>query len=503
VLILPGLVAHDSSTRMLRSFLNQRGYAAHGWGQGINFGPRPHVIEACVERLRFLHRRSGGRKVSVVGQSLGGVYALLLAGLAPELVRSVIMLGSPISGTASTRNARRLYRAVSGRHAHHPAYSALLKRPPRVPTTSIFSRSDGVVAWQCSLLDEHPLAENIEVYTSHMGMALAPAVLHAIADRLAQPEGQWQPFQRHRLLQWAYGSPQCTDEQAAAALREMTLGIARTEPAVARANGIELTYDTFGDPTAPAMVMIMGLATQMIAWDEEFCAALAARGFRVIRFDNRDIGLSTKLDHLGMPNVAQLLMAHMAGQPTKAAYTLSDMARDVAGLLDALGIDAAHVVGASMATSGDPSLPPPTPEALQLLMTPTPTDHAGYCRRYVQTMKVLRGPGFPLDEARDLARADRNFRRGLYPPGVARQMVAILASGSRKPALASVRMPTLVIHGDADQLVPVECGIDVADTVPGAQRLVIEGMGHALPITMWPRIIEAIATHAAAASPAR
>jgi pimeloyl-ACP methyl ester carboxylesterase len=306
----------------------------------------------------------------------------------------------------------------------------------------------------------------------------------------------------------------------------MTLGIARTEPAVARANGIELTYDTFGDPTAPAMVMIMGLATQMIAWDEEFCAALAARGFRVIRFDNRDIGLSTKLDHLGMPNVAQLLMAHMAGQPTKAAYTLSDMARDVAGLLDALGIDAAHVVGASMggaiaqtlaieqpqrllslcsimATSGDPSLPPPTPEALQLLMTPTPTDHAGYCRRYVQTMKVLRGPGFPLDEARDLARADRNFRRGLYPPGVARQMVAILASGSRKPALASVRVPTLVIHGDADQLVPVECGIDVADTVPGAQRLVIEGMGHALPITMWPRIIEAIATHAAAASPAR
>lgn len=303
----------------------------------------------------------------------------------------------------------------------------------------------------------------------------------------------------------------------------MTANIARTGPAVVRANGIELTYDTFGDAKAPPMVLVMGLASQMIAWDEEFCAALAALGFRVIRFDNRDIGLSTRLDHLGMPNVAQLLLAHMAGQPARAAYTLSDMALDVVGLLDALGIDAAHVVGASMggaiaqtlaiehpqrmlslcsimATSGDPSLPPPTPEALQLLMTPTPTDHAGYCRRYRQTMNVLRGPGFPLDEARDSDRAEQNFRRGLYPPGAARQMVAILASGSRKSALARVRVPTLVIHGDADPLVPVECGIDVADTVPGAQRLIIEGMGHALPITLWPRIVPAIAGHAAKAS---
>jgi pimeloyl-ACP methyl ester carboxylesterase len=196
------------------------------------------------------------------------------------------------------------------------------------------------------------------------------------------------------------------------------------------------------------------------------------------------------------------------------------MARDVVGLFDALDIDAAHVVGASMggaiaqtlaiehpqrlrsltsimASSGDPSLPPPTPEALQLLLTPTPTDQAGYCRRYVQTWKVLRGPGFPQDEARDPERAAQTFARGVYPPGVARQIAAILASGSRKAALASVRAPTLVIHGDADPLVPVACGIDVADTVPGAQRLIIKGMGHALPITLWPRIVDAIATHAA------
>ena len=218
VLILPGLAAHDSSTRMLRNFLIQRGYAAHGWGQGINFGPRPNVIEACVERLRFLHRQSGGRKVSLVGQSLGGVYARVLAGLAEEQVRCVIMLGSPIAGPASASNARRLYRAVSGRHAHHPAYAALLKRAPHVPTTSIFSRSDGVVAWQSSLMDEHPLAENIEVFTSHTGMALAPTVLHAIADRLAQSEGHWQPFQRDGLRQWIYGDPQRLRDGAVAAI---------------------------------------------------------------------------------------------------------------------------------------------------------------------------------------------------------------------------------------------------------------------------------------------
>jgi pimeloyl-ACP methyl ester carboxylesterase len=299
----------------------------------------------------------------------------------------------------------------------------------------------------------------------------------------------------------------------------MNTKIARTAPALARANGIDLCYDTFGDAQTPPLVLIMGQAAQMIAWDDEFCAALASRGYWVIRFDNRDIGLSTRLESLGVPNVPQLLQAHFSGQPVSAPYDLSDMARDVVGLLDALGIDAAHVVGASMggaiaqtlaiehrqrlrsltsimATSGDPSLPPPTPEALQLLMTPTPTDQAGYYQRYVQTWKVLRGPGFPLDEARDLERAAQAFTRGLYPAGVARQMVAILASGSRKAALAQVRVPTLVIHGDADPLVPPACGIDVADTVPGAQRLIIEGMGHALPITLWPRIVEAIAVHA-------
>jgi len=209
----------------------------------------------------------------------------------------------------------------------------------------------------------------------------------------------------------------------------------------------------------------------------------------------------------------------MKGQPVTAPYTLHDMADDTVGLMDALGIGSAHVVGASMggaiaqliamryrprlrtltsimATSGAAGLPPPTPEAMAVLLMPTPTERSAYIERFIQTWKVLRGPGFPLDEARDPERASQLHARGLNPPGVARQLAAIIASGSRKKQLASLLVPTLVIHGDADPLVPVECGIDVAHTVPGAKLMVIEGMGHALPISMWPRLVDAIAEHA-------
>jgi pimeloyl-ACP methyl ester carboxylesterase len=295
--------------------------------------------------------------------------------------------------------------------------------------------------------------------------------------------------------------------------------VPRTAPAFVRANGIELCHDTFVDPTAPPMVLIMGLAAQMIAWDEEFCAELASRGFFVVRFDNRDIGLSTRLDQAGVPDLQAAFMAAMQGKPVSAPYLLSDMDDDVVGLMDALGIRGAHLVGASMggaiaqtvairhperllsltsimSTSGAPDLPPPTPAALAMLLKPAPTDQAGYFESYVQTWKLLRVGSFPLDEARDLSRAGQNFARGLHPAGVARQLVAVLASGSRKPALAAVRAPTLVIHGDVDPLVPLACGQDVAASIPGAKLLVIEGMGHALPITMWPRIIDAIAHHA-------
>ena len=296
-------------------------------------------------------------------------------------------------------------------------------------------------------------------------------------------------------------------------------GEQRTPPAKAGANGIELCWDSFGDPQAPPLLLIMGLAAQMIAWDDEFCAQLAQRGYWVVRFDNRDIGLSTRFDAAGLPDVPAAFMAALQGRPVSAPYLLRDMADDAIGLMDALGIGTAHVVGASMggaigqtlaihhpsrlrsltsimATTGEPGLPPPTPQATAMLLKPTPTDQAGYFESYVQTWKVLRAGSFPLDEARDLARAAQNFARGLNPAGVARQLAAILASGSRKQALAAVKVPTLVIHGDADPLVPLACGVDTAESVPGAQLKVIKGMGHALPISMWPQIIDAIAAHA-------
>jgi pimeloyl-ACP methyl ester carboxylesterase len=294
----------------------------------------------------------------------------------------------------------------------------------------------------------------------------------------------------------------------------------RSPAAYAKANGMTLCYDTFGDSKAPPMLLIMGLAAQMTAWDDEFCGELAGRGYFVVRFDNRDIGLSTRLDAAGTPNVAAALMAVAQGKPLAAPYLLRDMADDAIGLMDALGITAAHVVGASMggaigqtlaihhpsrlrtltsimATSGAPDLPPPTSEALEVLFHPVPTDREGYLKNYVRTWNVLRAGHFPLDEARDLIRAQANFERGLNPAGAARQMVAILASGSRQQALAGINIPTLVIHGDADPLVPLACGIHTAARVPGSTLLVIKGMGHALPISLWPQIIDAIAAHAA------
>jgi pimeloyl-ACP methyl ester carboxylesterase len=286
-----------------------------------------------------------------------------------------------------------------------------------------------------------------------------------------------------------------------------------------RANGVELAWDSFGDPDAPPLLLIMGLGAQMVAWDDAFCARLAeAGGHRVIRFDNRDIGHSTHLSHLGIPDIQALMLQAMAGKPLAVPYTLRDMAADCIGLLDALGIDRAHIVGASMggaigqemaihhphrmrsftsimSTTGNPALPPPTPEAMAVLFSPTPLSFDAYLPHYRKVWHVLRGPDFPLDEARDAERAQLIFLRGLNPGGVARQLAAIFASGNRKPALRDVQVPTLVIHGDADPLVPVACGVDVADAIAGAKLLRIPRMGHALPIPMWPQIIDAIAAH--------
>jgi pimeloyl-ACP methyl ester carboxylesterase len=285
------------------------------------------------------------------------------------------------------------------------------------------------------------------------------------------------------------------------------------------ANGIELAFQTFGNPLAKPLVLIMGLGAQMILWDEEFCSELADHGFWVIRFDNRDIGRSGKLDDHPVPDLSSLLEQFLSGQPIDAPYRLSDMAQDTVGLMDGLGIRSAHVVGASMggaiaqemairhphrvrsltsimATTGHPGLPLAKPEAVAVLLRPPAVDWEGYLKNYLNTWKVLSGPKFPSDERRETERARRNFARGLSPSGAARQFAAILASGSRKERLRQVGVPTLVIHGDADPLVPVECGVDTAHSIPGAHLMVIEGMGHTLPVALWPKIIDAIARHA-------
>ena len=294
---------------------------------------------------------------------------------------------------------------------------------------------------------------------------------------------------------------------------------AHQPPQIARANGIDICYEIFGDAKAEPMLLIMGLGAQMIHWDDEFCRQLAARGFRVIRFDNRDIGKSSKLSGGKRLTAVELLKLRFLKIPVAAPYTLLDMAKDTISLMDVLGIQSAHLVGASMggmiaqeiaisfpqrvrsltsimSTTGNPKVPPPTREASAILMAPPPATKEEFFVRFAQTWKILRGGSFPEDEALDRSRAERTYERGLNPAGVGRQLRAILASGSRKERLRAVKAPTLVIHGSVDPLVRPEGGKDTAASIPGAKFLLVEGMGHALPIPMWPQVIDAIDKHA-------
>ncbi|CCD99357.1 alpha/beta hydrolase [Bradyrhizobium sp. STM 3809] len=295
--------------------------------------------------------------------------------------------------------------------------------------------------------------------------------------------------------------------------------IAHQPPQTVRANGIDICYEIFGDPAAPPLLLIMGLGGQMIIWDDEFCEQLAARGFRVIRFDNRDIGQSSKLHGGRRLTPFELLKLRFFNIPVAAPYKIIDMAKDTVGLMDALDIPSAHLVGASMggmiaqevaisfphrvrsltsimSTTGNPRLPPPKREIAMLLMAPPPKTREEYITRFQKTWRALRAGSFPEDEARDVALAERCFARGLNPAGVGRQLRAILASGSRKPRLHQVTAPTLVIHGKLDPLVHHAAGTDTAESIPNAKLLMIERMGHAIPIPTWAQIIAAIADHA-------
>lgn len=294
--------------------------------------------------------------------------------------------------------------------------------------------------------------------------------------------------------------------------------------AVVSANGIEIAYDERGKPDNPAIVLIMGLGTQMIAWPEEFCDGLAARGFRVVRFDNRDIGLSTKLEGGRPVNLTTLFLRAFIGLPVRSPYTLNDMARDAVGLMDRLGIDRAHVVGASMggmigqiaaaehpsrvrslvsimSTSGARGLPSAKSEAMAALRKPRPDarDREAAIQHGMYVYRAIGSPGFATPEAELRQKVERAFDRSYYPAGVGRQLAAIVANGSRVELLKRITAPTLVIHGADDPLVPLAAGKDTAARIRGAQLEVIPGMGHDLPTALVPHIVQSIAAHCEAA----
>lgn len=286
----------------------------------------------------------------------------------------------------------------------------------------------------------------------------------------------------------------------------------------AKANGIELEYDITGPADGEPLLLIMGLGAQMTRWSSAFVDKLAAKGLRVIRFDNRDVGLSAKFDDAGLPDMPSVFKALSEGEPPPVAYTLSDMAADAAGLLDALGIERAHIVGGSlggmvaqlvaadhphktlsltsiMSTTGNRSLPPAAPEAIAVLNNRGPDPHVdfeGYLEHSVKGAFVVGSPGFPPDPEEIKLRTRNDFNRSYSPAGFARQYAAAASSPDRRPKLATIKAPTVVIHGEADPLVPLTGGQDTADNVPGAELVVIEGMGHDIPPALHDTLVDAI-----------
>ena len=276
---------------------------------------------------------------------------------------------------------------------------------------------------------------------------------------------------------------------------------------VTEVGGVELCHETFGDAGGRPLLLVMGLGAPMIWWDEEFCETLAAQGFYVVRFDNRDSGRSSRMR--GRANLGQAYLLH------RAPYSLADMAGDAAGLLDALGIPAAHVVGASMggmiaqtlairhpervlsltsimSSTGGRLVGRPSGKAMSMLLSAPPRNRADYVEMLVRTFRLIGSPGYPFDEERMRDRAERTFDRGVHPGGTVRQLAAIMAERDRGPRLRRVRVPALVVHGARDPLVHVSGGRATARAIPGADLDVVPGMGHDLPRAVWPRVVKGI-----------
>jgi pimeloyl-ACP methyl ester carboxylesterase len=290
-------------------------------------------------------------------------------------------------------------------------------------------------------------------------------------------------------------------------------------PAV-RANGLTIEYTETGDQRAPTILLIMGLGMQLIAWPDAFCQGLADRGFRVVRFDNRDVGLSTKFHTDNVFSRTATLLRLLAGGRFTAPYTLYDMAADTIGVMDALGIARAHIVGASMggmiaqivaaehadrvrslvsimSSSGDVRQPRGNNHILLPLLMPFPGlfGHEHAIRRSMEALRSIGSPGYPVSDAELRVKVERAHARSHHPAGFVHQMLAIAAAGSRVEMLRHISVPTLVIHGADDPLIPVAAGKHTAENIPGARLRIIPGMGHDLPPGLIPVVVEAIAAH--------
>jgi pimeloyl-ACP methyl ester carboxylesterase len=279
-------------------------------------------------------------------------------------------------------------------------------------------------------------------------------------------------------------------------------------------NNVEIEYETIGDPISKPLLLIAGLGSQMLAWTDEMCENLANRGFFVIRFDNRDVGLSTKFEDAGVPNFLEITAAYSRGEIPEVPYTLVDMAGDAIGVLDALNIDKAHVCGASMggmiaqvlaykhptrvlslnlimSTTGNPDLPQPKPEIMAQFFAPVPSEREAFIEEMVKRGRLIHGT-FAYDEDQSREYRAKEYDRSYYPEGITRQLAAMAVPGNLKPKLTAIRAPTLVIHGREDPLNPVEAGKEIATEILGAELLILDGMGHSFPREVIPQIVNAL-----------
>jgi pimeloyl-ACP methyl ester carboxylesterase len=286
-----------------------------------------------------------------------------------------------------------------------------------------------------------------------------------------------------------------------------------------KANGLRFAYDDFGNVNDPAILLIMGMATQMTAWPQSFCQGLADRGFYVVRFDNRDVGLSERLPSAHIPSTFRMILKATVNRPLEVSYTLEDMATDAIELMGALNLDKAHVVGVSMggmigqiltathpsrihtltsimSSSGAPNLPRAGKQVTRALLK----RYLGFVKPSLEStmnfQKLIGSPGFPQSDDDLKEKVKAAFNRSYYPPGFARHMAAIMGSDSRVDLLKTITVPSLVIHGQDDVLVPLACGVDTAQNIPGARLEIIEGMGHNLPESLVPILTDLVAHHA-------